>query len=88
MDFPRVTEFLETLRTKYVTKAIAQGNPLFLDTFQQDAIHDLPPKYTYSPLQHLLTIFSHSLADNDLLQPDLAIYRPNYLSPHVYPSQH
>ena len=88
MDFPRITEFLETLRTKYVTKSIAQGNPLFLDTFQQDAAHDSPPRYIYSPLQHLLTIYSNSLDDNDPLQPELAIYRPNHLSPHVYPSQH
>jgi len=88
MDFPRITEFLEKLRTKYITKAIAEGNPLFLDTFQLDAIHDSPPKYTYTPLQHLLTIYSHSLDNNDPLQPELAIYHPNHLSPHVYPSQY
>jgi len=87
ITFPTITQHLESLRTKYITKAIAEGNPLFLDAFQQDIIHDTPPRYQYTPLQHLLTLYHNTLDDNDPQKADFAIYRPFHLSPHIYPSE-
>ena len=88
ISFPTILQHLESLRTKYITKGIENGNSILLDTIHLDSNLDSPPTYTYTPLQHLMTMFSSTMDPNDPRKHDFNIYHPDHFSRHVYPSLH